>query len=269
MGLPTKSGEKTKKKGSGPRAFSPGPLQCLAVSRLRSRVRIHQVHDADLVGGALLGLAVHDLGVDPALDPALQGQGGAGIQAARQHRHLAPGDAGQIVRPAIPPVHRQHHVADAPPQGRPPQHRRFAQHPLKLDLVAVVVLLRLRQDPGEYGDDQPAALARLVVEGAELPLHRQPPPLQRQQGLELFAGGDDVDHVRLAGQPPDGQGKPEKPLAVVFVGDLGIAGRAPQPDKVARIIHMYAHLIGSPAAFRLRLTVEHMRGGGGICPAAG
>ena len=64
---------------------------------------------------------------------------------------------------------------------------------------------------------------------------------------ELFPGGDDLQNVRLAGQPPDRQGEAVEPLAVVLVGKGGLRrSRAPQQKVVACFIHMYAHLIGSP-----------------------
>ena len=92
-------------------------------------------------------------------------------------------------------------------------------------------------------------MAALVVKGAQLPLHRQPPSLKGQQRLQLPGGGDDVEQVRLAGQPLDGEGEAAEPLAVVFVGELGLAGRRPpQLDKVACFLHMYVHLIGSPVS---------------------
>ena len=79
---------------------------------------------------------------------------------------------------------------------------------------------------------------------------------------QLLPGGDDVEGVRLAGQALDREGETVKPLAVVLVGEGGfLCRRAPQLEKVACLIHMYVHLIGSPGLFRRRLTLQPMRRG--------
>ena len=129
---------------------------------------------------------------------------------------------------------------------------------MELDIIAVLPL-RGEHRLGKDGDHQLAPPAALVVKGAQLAIHCQPPALQWQQRLELVPGGDDMQNVGLAGQPLDREGEAVEPLAVVFMGHLGLTGRCPpQPDIVACFLHMYVHLIRSPDP-QGRLTVQTMR----------
>ena len=70
----------------------------------------------------------------------------------------------------------------------------------------------------------PAAAAALIVKGAQLTAHCQVPSTQGEQAAQLLLGGDDGKTILLAGKPPDGEGKAEKPLAMIFVGQCGLPG---------------------------------------------
>ena len=143
-----------------------------------------QVHHRHLKGYPLLRPVPQVLGISTALETAFEVQGAPHLHPAALVGQTAPGDAGEIIRPAIAPVHRQDHVTDRPAQGGGPEAGRLAQCPGQEQAVLVLPLLQ-KQLLGKHADDQPAAHAGTVVEGADLPMDRDLlPPLQPAAALQ-------------------------------------------------------------------------------------
>mgnify|MGYP007122604114 CR=1 FL=1 len=202
-------------------------------------LRLRRPHDGHLIGGALLSHAVHGFRVGPALDPALHRQPGAHRQDGRLLGDDAPGDAGQVVRPAVPAVHRQDQVADLPAQRRPAQGGSFAQNARELNLVKGGRTSG-NQLPDEHGDHQPGTLAAAVVEGAQLAGKGQHVPGMYGVGLQQRPGQNHRQPVLLAGKPLHRQGKAVKALAVVYVGQLRLPGGPPaQAHAVEVVVHSH------------------------------
>ena len=128
----------------------------------------------------------------------------------------APEDAGDVVGPVIGPVHRQHHVADLPTQGRPAVDRVLAEDPGQLDPVVrpfaePVQILGVDRDP-----QMPPRRGHLVV-GAHLPRDRDPFARTEVRRVKQLPVRQDVQPVHGAGKPLHGQHEAIKPPPVVLV----------------------------------------------------
>ena len=76
-----------------------------------------QAGDGDFKCGALLGGLPDGFEVGAALQPSVQPEGIPCLKLAALQSQAAPGDAGEIVGPAVTAVDRQEQVADIPTQG--------------------------------------------------------------------------------------------------------------------------------------------------------
>ena len=172
-----------------------------------------------LIGRSLLLPVPYQLSIGPALEPPGQIHRIPHLQLSAGPGQGPPGDAGQVIRPAIAPVHRQQQVADLPSQGRPAQIGHLAQDPGKLQTVVTALLSRL-QALGKEGDDQPGAHPRAVIKGTDLP--RGPVMLtgNHRASSEELLRTHYVQRVHRPAQPLHLQGKYKISHSVVGVGGL-------------------------------------------------
>ena len=187
-------------------------------------LRLRRAHDGHLIGGALLSHAVHGFRVAPALDPALHRQPGAHRQDGRLLGDDAPGDAGQVVRPAVPAVHRQDQVADLPAQRRPAQGGSFAQNAGELNLVKGAAPPGISSRTNTEITSRGPWPLRLLKERS-WPVRVSTSPVCTGVGLQQRPGQNHRQPVLLAGKPLHRQGKAVKSLAVVYVGQLRLPRR--------------------------------------------
>ena len=131
-------------------------------------VREFCLRDGKLVGGPGLTDAVDHLDVVAALESAGHTKLRARQRVCRLLRVFAPEDAGDVVRAAVRPGDGQHHVADLPAKGRSAIDGRLADRAREAHVILRGLVGR-RERFSVDRDDEPPALRRAVVEGADLP----------------------------------------------------------------------------------------------------
>ena len=211
------------------------PGRCIFYSRLfPDRLRRDR---RNFISRPPLGRGAEHFDILPALQPPGQRQLRADRQLRRLLRRAAPEDAGQIVRTAIGPVHREHHVADLPPERCAAIDRRAADGPEQLGAV-VVRRAAERHRLGQHGDHEPPPLRLAVVIGADLPRHTQRIPACRGRLLQKLQRREHRQRVRRAGQALDLERESIKPAAVVFMGIARSTGEiSGQDDLIDDMFH--------------------------------
>ena len=208
---------------------------------------LQQVHDRYLIGHPLFHPIICCLVVDPALDPAVNGESVPYGKLRRGQSQLSPGDGRQVIRPAVAPGHRQHQVADAAAQGRAAEHRGLADAAAQGNAVAGGAFCG-GDLQGIDGEHQAVAHAGAVIEGAQLPPQQKGPAHRHQP--QLLLRQHHRKGVRLSGEPRYLQIEAVEGGGVVVVGPCGGGDGSAFQDQFVSCGHV-VHLV--------IVMVEHMR----------